>query len=166
MVFSRIWLGIKSLAMTILFPGTVAGLLPYLILSPLEISSVYDWSIAQYVAIPIMGIGLAILLRSIWEFASTGKGTLAPFDEPRKLVVKGLYRYVRNPMYVGVILILLGESLFFWSGALFLYSGICFLGFNLFIIGFEEGNLRSKFGDEYKQYCEKVNRWIPGKPYS
>ena len=99
------------------------------------------------------------------EFARFGKGTLAPFDETQKLVVVGLYRYVRNPMYVGVMLILLGESWFFWSGRLLAYSGFCFIMSNILVMGYEERRLRYKYGEGYRRYCRHVGRWILGTSY-
>ena len=154
------WLAIRSIAMTILFPGTVAFYIPYRILAPVDMPGPSGWSFGQYGAILVVGVGLAILLRCVWEFAHLGRGTLAPFDEPRKLVIRGLYRYVRNPMYVGVVLILVGESWFFWTSALLMYTGLFFVLANLFVIGYEEHRLRAKFGDEYEQYRRDVGRWI------
>jgi len=97
----------------------------------------------------------------VWDFAANGRGTLAPVDPPRTLVVRGLYRYVRNPMYVGVMTILLGESLFFASTTLLRYAIGCFVAFHLFIMLYEEPTLRSKFGESYITYCSAVNRWLP-----
>ncbi len=161
----NIWLGLRSIAMTILLPGTVAVFLPYQLLSPIEIPELEAWTAADYLSL-LMGIsGLTILFWSIWVFAHRGRGTLAPIDEPRILVIDGLYRYVRNPMYVGVMLILIAECLFFWSATLLIYAGVFFVVVNGFIMGYEEIHLRAKFGDQYVQYCEKVGRWIPSKPY-
>ncbi len=147
--------------MTVLFPGTVAGYLPYRIVHPSGISGPSEWSWAQFASAVLLGAGVIILLRCIWAFARHGSGTLAPFDEPLRLVVRDLYRYVRNPMYVGVVLILLGESLFFWSGRLVLYTSLLFAAFNVFVIGYEEPRLRSKYGAEYERYCGQVGRWMP-----
>jgi len=164
-MIEKIWLGVRSLAMTVLFPGTVAVYIPYRMLKPINIQGPKIWSLTQYGALLVMGFGLVILFTCIWEFARFGRGTLSPFDEPRKLVVRGLYRYVRNPMYVGVALVLLGESCFFWSGRLLTYTGFCFIIANVLIMGYEEKRLRFKFGEEYERYREYVGRWIPGRPY-
>lgn len=158
---NAIALGIRSVAMTVLFPGTVVGYLPYRMLTPLRIPRFDEWSWAQYAGIASIAVGAVILLWCIWEFAHRGRGTLAPFDEPRRLVVHGLYEYVRNPMYVGVVFMLLGESLFFWSGPLLVYTTLFFAAFNVVVMGFEEPRLRSKYGAEYEQYCQRVARWIP-----
>ncbi len=93
-------------------------------------------------------------------------GYAGPFYEANKLIVIGLYRYVRNPMYVGVMMTLLAESWFFWSSRLLIYTGVCFVVANLLVVGYEENRLRYKYGDEFLRYCENVRRWIPGKPYN
>lgn len=113
----------------------------------------------------LIGAGACILLWCIYAFARHGKGTLSPVDPARRLVVSGLYRYVRNPMYLGVTTVLLGETLFFKSMPLLGYTGLVFLLFNLFIRLYEEPYLRRQFGEAYERYCEKVGRWLPGRPY-
>jgi protein-S-isoprenylcysteine O-methyltransferase Ste14 len=110
--------------------------------------------------IPLIA-GAAVLLYSISLFSLIGRGTLSPADPPRHLVVAGMYRYVRNPMYVGVIAVLLGEALLFQSIVLLLYSAGVFLMFNLFVIFYEERALRRKFGESYEGYCRQVGRWLP-----
>ena len=162
---ANLWLATRNLVMIVLFPGTVVVYIPYRLLDPFTIPPVTSWSWIQYGAVLLMTIAAFILLRSIWSFALVGRGTLAPFDETQKLIVVGLYRYVRNPMYVGVILILLAESLFFWSSTLLSYAGLCFVVANILVIAYEENRLRYKYGDEYRRYCQHVGRWIPGKPY-
>ena len=164
-MLENLWLVTRNVAMIVLFPGTVVVYIPYRLLAPFSIPGLISWSVTQYVAVLFLAIGAFILFRSIWSFARVGKGTLAPFDETHKLIVVGLYRYVRNPMYVGVILILLAEAWFFWSSALLSYTGFCFIVANILVIGYEENRLRHKYGDEFWQYCRHVGRWIPGKPY-
>ena len=164
-MLENLWLLTRNLAMIVLFPGTVVGYIPYRLLDPYSAPELTSLSLPQYSAMLLLAIGAAILFKSIWSFAFVGKGTLAPFDETHKLIVVGLYRYVRNPMYVGVILILLAESWFFWSSDLLSYTGFCFIVANMLVIGYEEDRLRHKYGDEFRQYCKHVGRWIPGKPY-
>ena len=151
--------------MIVLFPGTVTVYIPYRLLASFRILGPNSSSLTQFVAVLLLSIGAGILFKSIWSFARVGKGTLAPFDETQRLIVVGLYRYVRNLMYVGVILILLAESWFFWSTTLLTYTAFCFVVANILIIGYEENRLRFKFGDEFRHYCEHVGRWIPGRPY-
>jgi protein-S-isoprenylcysteine O-methyltransferase Ste14 len=106
-------------------------------------------------------LGAALLLACIWEFARRGRGTLSPADPPRHLVATGLYRHVRNPMYLSVTLIVLGEVLLTSSQALLLYWAIWFAAANLFVIGYEEPTLQRQFGAEYDRYRQQVGRWIP-----
>ena len=118
------------------------------------------WSPA---AILLMAAGAAILLACLWDFAWTGRGTPAPWDPPRRLVVRGLYRWVRNPMYVGLGLFLIGEAVLLPEVTRGLLAVVAFfwLATTIFIITYEEPTLRAKFGDDYIEYCKNVRRWIP-----
>jgi protein-S-isoprenylcysteine O-methyltransferase Ste14 len=120
-----------------------------------------DTGLLAYLAIPLWLAGSTIVLRCFWDFIFTGHGTPNPVDPPKELVVSGLYRYVRNPIYVGVILIFTGY--FFWLGrlALLAYLAIAILGLHLFVIGYEEPFLRRRFGEQYERYVQRVPRWIP-----
>ncbi len=162
---NHIWLFARSATATVLLPGMVAVCVPYSIVQPIALPTLSDWRWTDYFAVLAFAMGLAILLRCVWEFAHFGRGTLAPVDEPCTLVVQGLYQYVRNPMYVGVVLIILGESWFFRSAALLVYVAVVFVVFNAFVLIYEEPHLRSKYDSEYKQYCGAVRRWIPGRSY-
>ena len=144
---------LRNLFFTILQPGLVAGLFPYLLLK-LEgkIFLVNTWTIWQFVGIIVMFFGFFIMIICILRFATEGKGTLSPIDPTKKLVIKGLYKYSRNPMYVGVVLLLIGETIFWQSFVLAGYMAIVFIGFNLFIIFHEEPRLKRDFGTEYEQY--------------
>lgn len=104
---------------------------------------------------------MSLLAACIWDFARVGRGTLAPVDPPRQLVVRGLYRYVRNPMYLSVTTIVLGELILTRSIALLIYWAIWFAVVNAFVIGYEEPTLRRQFGASYESYRETVPRWIP-----
>lgn len=161
----KLWLLARNVAMTVLFPGTVTVYIPYRIIDPVPLPGPASWSLPQFAAAAVLTVGAAILFMSVWSFARAGKGTLAPFDETQKLVVVGLYRYLRNPMYLAVMMILLAESWFFGSSRLLMYTGACFVAANLIVIGYEENRLRFKYGDEYREYCAHVRRWIPGRPY-
>jgi protein-S-isoprenylcysteine O-methyltransferase Ste14 len=108
--------------------------------------------------------GAGLLAACIWEFASRGRGTLSPVDPPRELVVQGLYRYVRNPMYLSVSTMLLGEALLARSLALLGYWAIFFAAANLFVMLYEEPILRRQFGDSYERYTKHVGRWLPRRP--
>src|SRR5215470_2772332 len=115
-------------------------------------------------AIPF-GLGCLLMLACVWRFGTTGEGTPAPFDAPRKFVAVGPYRYVRNPMYIGMALALVGEAVLFaervslmrivwWSVALIAITKV-------FVYVYEEPALRKKFGAEYEDYCRRVRRWWP-----
>ena len=142
-------------------PGTVAVYVPLFLFPHAAPDSLVRWVIAAMLWLA----GGSIYLWCLWDFATFGRGTPAPIDPPRELVVRGLYRYSRNPMYIGVILILLGEALFFQSGRLLLYAGLFFGAANIFVVGYEEQRLRTKFGKAYEYYCRDVGRWVPGRPY-
>ena len=111
----------------------------------------------------VIAIGVVIAFACAIEFAWRGIGTPAPFDPPRRLVITGLYRWMRNPMYAGLGVILLGEAITFprITGTMLVLIGILWLATTIFIITFEEPTLRSKFGDDYAAYCRNVRRWIP-----
>jgi protein-S-isoprenylcysteine O-methyltransferase Ste14 len=158
-----LWL--RSLLWTLLVPGVVAGLVPWRYFGMRAV--VFDTGRPTHWA-GLMGVllGAALLAACIFEFARSGKGTLVPVDAPRTLVVQGFYRYVRNPMYLSVTLILLGEALLAWSGALIIYWALWFAGVNLFVLAYEEPTLRRRFGDDYRRYCLTVNRWLPRPPHS
>ena len=164
-MLEKLWLLIRNIAAIILLPGTVTIYIPYRIINPTSLLGPDSLSLSQYSAVLLLVIGTVILFRSIWSFAHVGRGTLAPFDETKKLVVDGLHRYVRNPMYIGVILMLLAESWFYWSSGLLIYTAICFFVANIIVIGYEENRLKYKYGEEFLRYCERVNRWTPAKPY-
>ncbi len=157
-------LTLRSIFFAILVPGTVAVLIPYLIVVRRGASVVGPWAPLHLVGLVLMIVGAAILLRCIWDFAAKGRGTLAPIDPPRQLVVEGLYRYVRNPMYLGVLLMLLGETAFFQSIALLKYTLAWFIVVNLFVLLYEEPALRHRFGDSYERYFRSVRRWLPTRP--
>lgn len=152
-----IWL--KNLIFTILVPGTVTVVIPALLLRNARSAfAAHAW---QWLGAVPMALGSGIYLWCVKDFAVKGRGTPAPIDAPKQLVVNGLYRFVRNPMYVGVTLILLGETLLFASMALCYYSLVVFAFFNLFVLLYEEPTLARLFGESYQQYCAHVPRWLP-----
>ncbi len=152
---------LKSLLFLILVPGSVAGLAPYLLLRDRAGSAMVLPEPLQWLGLGLLGLGAAGLLWCFWDFAAHGKGTPAPIDAPRKLVVRGLYRLVRNPMYVSVLLILLGEVLRFEAPRLLGYAAILWLALHLFVVLYEEPNLRRRFGEDYEAYRKRVPRWWP-----
>lgn len=156
---SSLWLALRSLIWTVALPGMVAGYVPWRYVGLAR--AVFNWrDPVQLIGLLFVGGGAGVLTTCIWEFAHSGRGTLAPVDPPKHLVVQGLYRYVRNPMYVGVTTILLGELLIARTWALALYCGGWLVAVNLFIIGYEEPALHRQFGASYEQYRKTVGRWI------
>ena len=149
---------LKTLVFAILVPGSVLLLVPYLLLHK-SVPWPAGW--VNWLALAPCAMGALILLRCGWDFAVVGLGTPAPIDPPKSLVVSGFYRYVRNPMYVGVALVLFSEALLFSSPRLLAYALLVWGCFHLFAIGYEEPALRKKFGESYQIYCQAVPRWIP-----
>lgn len=158
--WSTVVLALRGLAWVALLPGVVAGYVPlrFFGLNRVQLDVLQP---KQVLGLLCVGAGVTLVAACVWEFVRTGRGTLAPVDPPRKLVVRGLYRYVRNPMYLGVATILLGEALVAGSGALFGYWAVFIVAANLFVIGYEEPSLRRRFGDAYDQYTRQVGRWLP-----
>jgi protein-S-isoprenylcysteine O-methyltransferase Ste14 len=154
-------LALRSLLYTIIIPGTVTVLIPCLIVSGRGERIPQPWGLLQVVGLIAAPVGASILLRCIWEFMVTGRGTLAPVDPPTQLVVRGLYRYVRNPMYLGAFTLLLGEAALFESVAVLLYAVAWFMIINLIILFHEEPVLHRRFGDSYDRYVRSVHRWLP-----
>jgi protein-S-isoprenylcysteine O-methyltransferase Ste14 len=152
---------LKTLLWSIFVPGTLTTLVPYLLLSsnielfPVELSGF------RFTGLIPIALGALLYLWCAWDFTFTGKGTPAPFDPPKEIVVRGLYKYVRNPMYVAALLVLVGEAILFESALILVFAAIVFSVFHLWIVFYEEPTLRRKFGASYENYCMKVRRWIP-----
>jgi protein-S-isoprenylcysteine O-methyltransferase Ste14 len=150
-----------SLVFLVLAPGTVAGVVPWWI---------SRWQLQR----PLLGVALlrvaggvliaasaGALLDSFARFALRGRGTPAPVLPTRHLVVTGLYRHVRNPMYVAVVAAVAGQGLLLGDVRVLGYGALLWLVFHLFVIGYEEPTLRRSFGAEYDAFRANVPRWIP-----
>jgi protein-S-isoprenylcysteine O-methyltransferase Ste14 len=145
---------------TILLPGTVLVGLPYVILSSNDDLNPLRIGLRSILAsIPIV-LGLTIGFWCTRDFITRGRGTPNPLDPPKFLVAAGPYRFTRNPMYVSVGLILVGEAIAFRSSALAVYLCIVMIGFHVFVVLYEEPTLRGLFGSSYEEYCKRVPRWI------
>jgi len=152
-------LAIKTLVFTVLVPGLVTVYIPILLLARAEPSGS---PLDTWLSVPaafLMLAGVAGYLCCARDFVVRGRGTPAPFDAPKRLVVSGLYRWTRNPMFVSIVLILLGEALFFRSRALFVFAAGTALTLHLLVVLFEEPRLRKRFGPAYLEYCRIVPRW-------
>jgi protein-S-isoprenylcysteine O-methyltransferase Ste14 len=147
---------VRALFAFLALPGVVAGLIPAMIVY--RGGNFHDGSVTGFV---VGAIGLGLLLWCVRDFFVSGKGTLAPWDPPKHLVVVGLYRFVRNPMYLAVLTTVLGWSVAFhsiWVGSYLLLLAI---GFHLRVILYEEPCLRRQFGAEWEVYSASVPRWLP-----
>jgi protein-S-isoprenylcysteine O-methyltransferase Ste14 len=147
---------VKTTIFTILVPGTVAVVVPRAIGTDASAPTLYS-----SIGFLPMALGAAIYLWCAWDFATAGRGTPAPIDAPTRLVVCGLYRFVRNPMYVGVLTVLFSESIVFRSRRILTYATVVFVFFHLMVVLYEEPALRRKFGALYEEYLKTVPRWIP-----
>jgi protein-S-isoprenylcysteine O-methyltransferase Ste14 len=150
---------VRALTYAVLFIGFVLVFLPAQVLSAAGITrppAIGPWQVAG----ALVGVvGVALALWCVFTFAFVGKGTPAPFDPPRRLVVRGPYRIVRNPMFVGAALAMAGAAVFYQSLALLAYAGAFWLVTHVFVIVYEEPTLRRMFGREYEAYCERTDRW-------
>jgi protein-S-isoprenylcysteine O-methyltransferase Ste14 len=149
--------GVFKQLFSFILPFTVLVLIPFWIETKWEVKSV----VYAVVGISVMLAGLVIMTITIGTFIQKGKGTLAPWSPTQKLIVTGLYRYMRNPMITGVFFVLIGEAICFHSMNILIWSG-CFILINtIYFIVVEEPGLEKRFGKEYTDYKSKVPRWIP-----
>jgi protein-S-isoprenylcysteine O-methyltransferase Ste14 len=148
----------KSLLYLIFEAGVFALYIP---LALLRVGPRIETDIISVLAIPLWLIGSLMILRCFWDFTLKGRGTPVPSDPPKELVITGFYRYVRNPIYVGVLLIFLGHFLWFGYWALLIYTVFAFIGVHSFVVLYEEPTLKRKFGASYEDYLKRVPRWIP-----
>lgn len=144
-----------------LFIGFLLIFLPDRILSSTGITQPGSIGVWQIAGMVLAASGAALAISCIFTFVFVGRGTPAPFDPPRRLVVRGPYRLVRNPMYLGAGLALSGAALFYQSVPLLGYAGLFLLATHMFVVWYEEPTLRRTFAGEYEAYCRRVGRWWP-----
>jgi len=154
----KFWPIVNTLLFTIFVPGTVAILVPHWLLGgfPRPQSGVLTW--IGGIAFPV---GAAIYFRCAWEFAARGLGTPAPIAPTKFLVTTPLHRYVRNPMYLGEALAILGQAALFWSIHVAEYAGAMLMTAHVFVVLYEKPTLQRQFGESYEEYRKNVPRWIP-----
>ena len=157
----RVWPLLKTAIFTVFVPGTVAGWVPRWVLGVDRWRHPASEGLVRWISIAVIAAGAAVYLWCAWDFAVTGLGTPAPIDPPKSLVARGLYRHVRNPMYVGVLTALLGQTLLFRSGALLATTLGIWTLMHLFVVVVEEPILARKFGASYGAFRRTVPRWIP-----
>jgi len=152
---------IGTLAFLVLAPGTVVVLLPWLITGWRFNDPFFCLAAVRWIGAILIVAGGSLLLDAFARFALDGVGTPAPVLPTRHLVVTGPYRYVRNPMYVGVVAAIAGQAFFFGNGTLSVYGGSVWLASHVFILAYEEPTMRASYPAEYAVYCGEVGRWLP-----
>ncbi len=155
-------LALRNILFTMVVPGAGGVYAPWWILTR-------GGGNARPVVWPAMTLILAgalLYLTCQWAFATVGRGTPGLWDSPRRFVAVGPYRWVRNPIYIGALLVLFGEAWLFLSPPLLLYAVVAAAGFHLLVLVYEEPTLQERFGAEYELYRSKVWRWIPHPPES
>jgi protein-S-isoprenylcysteine O-methyltransferase Ste14 len=152
---------VGSAVFLVIAPGFVAGWMPWWISHWRIEAPFFGMQLFRFVGAVLLTVGVVVLLDSFLRFALQGIGTPAPVFPTRHLVVSGLYRYVRNPMYVAVEITILGQGLIFGNLWLLAYGGLVFLLFHLFVLFYEEPTLKATYGSEYESFCAQVPRWIP-----
>jgi protein-S-isoprenylcysteine O-methyltransferase Ste14 len=156
----RLFAILRTAMFAVLFMGTLGIYLPFYLGLIVWKAPRYEWRMSGVV---LLTLGAFIALRCAFAFAWTGEGTPAPFDPPRHLVVTGWYRYVRNPMYIGFALFLIGEFLLFGTSleGAFEYMVVLAVCVTIFVLTYEEPTLRRKFPDDYAEYFRNVPRFLP-----
>jgi protein-S-isoprenylcysteine O-methyltransferase Ste14 len=150
-----------SAVFLVVAPGTIAGYVPWTFTRWRMQPPLLGFAPVRIAGAILIAVGLIGLLDSFRRFAIEGFGTPAPVLPPRVLVVTGLYRFVRNPMYCGIVAAVVGQALWFGSAALLVYAAVIWLAFHLWVLGYEEPTLRAAFGARYEEFCANVPRWIP-----
>lgn len=158
---------IGSAVFFVAVPLVVGGVIPWLLTGRQGQSAFLDMAAVRIVGIVLILAGVPALIDSFRRFALEGLGTPAPVAPTSHLVVTGFYRYVRNPMYVSVLAVILGQALLFADGRLLVYGAAFWLACHLFVVLYEEPTLRHSFGAEYDAFLANVPRWIPRlRPWS
>jgi protein-S-isoprenylcysteine O-methyltransferase Ste14 len=144
-----------------LAPGTIAGLIPFWISGWESQPPFFGLEAVRWLGVLLIVVAAPVLLESFARFALEGLGTPAPVLPTRHLVVRGFYRYVRNPMYIAVLSIIIGQGLLLGNGHLLLYAVVIWASFLGFVLSYEEPKLRRTYGAEYDTYRARIPRWIP-----
>ena len=153
---------LRTLLFGALVPATFLVFIPAMILNVTGTQG--EGGVLRLVGLVPMVLGLAILAWCFAGFIVEGEGTPAPYDPPHRLVTGRLYGWMRNPMYVAVTTILVGEAMFYGSLALLAWAAVAWIFFHFFVVLYEEPTLQRRFGPAYETYVEHVPRWIPSRP--
>jgi protein-S-isoprenylcysteine O-methyltransferase Ste14 len=151
----------RALVYATLFIGFLLVFLPARVIAWSGITAPARIGVLQVLGGATAAAGAALAVSCILAFVFIGRGTPAPFDPPRRLVVRGPYTLVRNPMYVGAAAALFGAALYYESGPLAAYAAVFLLVMHVFVVAYEEPKLRESFGPDYEDYCRRVGRWWP-----
>ena len=157
----RIIAVLGSAVFFVVAPCTLAGLIPWLMTGWLLQPPFFGLEMTRGIGATMILAGVPGLIDAFARFALQGLGTPAPIAPPRNLVVTGLYRYVRNPIYVAVVAIILGQAVLMGDGRLIFYGALLWLSFHFFVVVYEEPTLEQTFGGEYEAFRAAVPRWIP-----
>ena len=152
---------LKTIVFTFAVPGSVTVLIPWVLMGGFRRPGN---GIVECTGLLLAATGSTIYFRCAWEFAVHGLGTPAPIAPTKYLVITALHRYVRNPMYIGVLLVLLGEAALFRAVVMIGFAAAFCVTVHLFVVFYEEPTLRRQFGSSYDQYSKRVPRWIPRVP--
>jgi protein-S-isoprenylcysteine O-methyltransferase Ste14 len=150
-------LALRNLLFTVVVPGSGGVLIPWWLLTHGGATP----APRTWYAVVVIAAGVVLYLACVRVFAVVGRGTPSPWDPPQRLVAIGSYRWVRNPIYLAALLIVLGEAWLFLSLSLLEYAAAAAIFFHLLVIGYEEPRLRAQFGEQYEAYRHTVSRWIP-----
>ena len=157
---SNISLLLRNIVFTVVVPGLGGVYVPWLILTR------HGGSLkpVAWYAVALIASGTLLYFSCQWVFGAVGRGTPGVWDSPRRVISVGPYRWVRNPIYIGALLIVSGEAWLFGSVAVLLYAAVLAVSFHLLVVGYEEPRLRARFGEAYENYRRTVPRWIPRAP--
>ena len=150
-----------SIVFLFVAPGIVAGVIPWSISTWRFDPPLLGIAPLRWVGVVLLVLGAVLLLETFSRFALQGLGTPAPIAPTKTLVVTGSYRFVRNPMYVAVVSLILGQGLLFGNAAVLAYGLLVWLAVHLFVLGYEEPTLSGAYGEQYDRYRSNVRRWIP-----
>jgi protein-S-isoprenylcysteine O-methyltransferase Ste14 len=153
-------LGVRNVLFTIVVPGLGGVWVPWWLVT----RDGHSATVAAWAAVPLIAAGAALYAWCVWNFAAVGDGTPGLWDAPARVVATGPYRWVRNPIYLAALFVVLGEAWLFMSLAVLAYAGVMAIFFHLFVTGYEERRLARRFGGAYLEYRHTVPRWIPRRP--
>ena len=156
-----LWAVVGTAVFIVVVPGTAVGLVPYLLCGWHFETPMLGWEWTRWVGVTLLVVGAPVFVDFVARFVWEGHGTPAPVAPTKNLVIGGLFRFVRNPGYVAVVGMLIGQALVFGSGRVFAYGLAMGLAFHVFVMLYEEPTLRRTFGAQYDDYCRRVPRWLP-----